>query len=191
MTSYVAIPNGDIDQDSPITQPLMTALRDNPIAIAEGDDTAPRILGEAAARDSSIAARRLPVVTVAAGSVVSSQGQGRVDGTTLTQSTTNVVAYTFTIRSYSGGLRFSVTQTNAGPGGTAIAEIYKNNVLVQAYTQTPGTSVRTNDVTIAVGDVIEWRHRVTGAGESSLSSALVRADNPYINQAFYIRNSNA
>ena len=41
MTSYVAIPNGDIDQDSPVTQPLMTALRDNPIAIAEGDNTAP------------------------------------------------------------------------------------------------------------------------------------------------------
>jgi len=41
MTSYVAIPNGDIDQDSPITQPLMTALRDNPIAIAEGDASVP------------------------------------------------------------------------------------------------------------------------------------------------------
>ena len=41
MTSYVAIPNGDIDQDSPITQPLMTALRDNPIAIGEKDVTVP------------------------------------------------------------------------------------------------------------------------------------------------------
>lgn len=41
MTTYVSIPNGDIDQDSPITQPLMTALRDNPLAIAEGDTTAP------------------------------------------------------------------------------------------------------------------------------------------------------
>jgi hypothetical protein len=41
MTSYVSIPNGDIDQDSPITQPLMTALRDNPLAISEGDTTAP------------------------------------------------------------------------------------------------------------------------------------------------------
>ena len=41
MTTYVAIPNGDIDQDSPITQPLMTALRDNPIAIAEKDASIP------------------------------------------------------------------------------------------------------------------------------------------------------
>jgi hypothetical protein len=44
MTSYTAIPNGDIDQDSPITQPLMTALRDNPIAIAEGDASVPASL---------------------------------------------------------------------------------------------------------------------------------------------------
>ena len=36
MTTYTAIPNGDIDQDSPVTQPLMTLLRDNPISIAEG-----------------------------------------------------------------------------------------------------------------------------------------------------------
>lgn len=42
MTTYVAIPNGDIDQDSPVTQPLLTAIRDNPIAISEGATGAPR-----------------------------------------------------------------------------------------------------------------------------------------------------
>lgn len=35
------IPNTDIDQDSPITQPLMTALRDGPLAIAEADTSVP------------------------------------------------------------------------------------------------------------------------------------------------------
>lgn len=44
MTSYVAIANGEIDQDSPVTQALMTALRDNPIAITEGAVGAPRIV---------------------------------------------------------------------------------------------------------------------------------------------------
>ena len=39
MTTYTTIPNTDIDQDSPITQPLMTALRDNPIAMAEADSS--------------------------------------------------------------------------------------------------------------------------------------------------------
>lgn len=41
MTAFVAIPNGDIDQDSPVTQELCTALRDNPLAIAEGSTGAP------------------------------------------------------------------------------------------------------------------------------------------------------
>ena len=44
MTTYTSIPNADIDQDSPVTQTLMTALRDNPIAITEGASGAPRIV---------------------------------------------------------------------------------------------------------------------------------------------------
>ena len=35
MTTYTTIASTEIDQDSPITQPLMTKLRDNPIAMAE------------------------------------------------------------------------------------------------------------------------------------------------------------
>lgn len=47
MTTYTAIANAAIDQDSPVTQPLMTALRDNPIAITEGASGAPRVQPEA------------------------------------------------------------------------------------------------------------------------------------------------
>jgi len=41
MTSYVTIPNTDIDAESPIDVDLMTALRDNPIAMGEGAVGAP------------------------------------------------------------------------------------------------------------------------------------------------------
>lgn len=41
MTTYSAIPNSDIDQDSPVTVTLMTHVRDNPIAAAEGATDAP------------------------------------------------------------------------------------------------------------------------------------------------------
>ena len=41
MTTYTNIPDAEIDQDSPVTQPLMTALRDNPLAITEGAAGAP------------------------------------------------------------------------------------------------------------------------------------------------------
>lgn len=43
MTTYTAIPNGDVDAESPITTTLMTLLRDNPIAITEGASGAPTI----------------------------------------------------------------------------------------------------------------------------------------------------
>lgn len=44
MTTYSAIPGTDIDTDSPITESLMTKLRDNPIAISEGSTGAPKVL---------------------------------------------------------------------------------------------------------------------------------------------------
>lgn len=48
MTAFVAIPNGDIDQDSPVTQELMTALRDNLLSVVEDDASAPKIKAKVA-----------------------------------------------------------------------------------------------------------------------------------------------
>lgn len=42
MTSYTAITNAAIDQDSPVDEDLVQALRDNPIAMAEGASNAPK-----------------------------------------------------------------------------------------------------------------------------------------------------
>ena len=41
MTTYRAIADSELTIDAPITTQLVTALRDNPIAIAEGDSSAP------------------------------------------------------------------------------------------------------------------------------------------------------
>lgn len=43
MTSWTEIANSLVDQDSPVTQTLLTALRDNPTAIAEGATAAPKL----------------------------------------------------------------------------------------------------------------------------------------------------
>ena len=47
MTTYTAIANSEIDPDSPITTGLMTKIRDNPIALAEGASGAPAVDVEA------------------------------------------------------------------------------------------------------------------------------------------------
>jgi len=41
MTTYTAIANSEVDGDSPVTDTLITRLRDNPLATAEGDTSAP------------------------------------------------------------------------------------------------------------------------------------------------------
>lgn len=52
MATYTAITDAEIDQDSPVTQTLMTKYRDNLIATAEGAAGAPRI--EDAALDTTV-----------------------------------------------------------------------------------------------------------------------------------------
>jgi hypothetical protein len=47
MTTYTAITDAEIDQDSPLTETLATKWRDNPIAITEGAAGAPRIVAGA------------------------------------------------------------------------------------------------------------------------------------------------
>jgi len=47
MTTYTAISNTTAEKDKPLTQSLVRALRDNPLAIAEGDVTAPKVQPQA------------------------------------------------------------------------------------------------------------------------------------------------
>lgn len=49
MADWTNIANNEIDGDSPITESLMTALRDNPVAITEGASGAPKIQSAALA----------------------------------------------------------------------------------------------------------------------------------------------
>jgi len=53
MTTYTPISNNSVDAGSPIDESLVTALRDNPIAISEGSTGAPRVQAAAFASDAS------------------------------------------------------------------------------------------------------------------------------------------
>jgi hypothetical protein len=58
MASYSPIGNTEIDPDSPLTSSLFTRLRDNPLAIQQGDPTAPRI-ATAALADLAVTTAKL------------------------------------------------------------------------------------------------------------------------------------
>ncbi len=157
MTSYVAIPNGDIDQDSPITQPLMTALRDNPIAITEGETGAPRIVGAAMFAPSAgtvVQRNCLPfgTETVASTAAVSKELLATVF--------TALVACT---------VQFRVTCSITAVGTTDL-RIFKNATAVQTYT-TSQTGATTN-VTLAAGDNVGVIIRATGGGGSTATTSV-------------------
>ena len=64
--TWTTIPDSDVDQDSPVTVALMTALRDNVSAIANGDVGAPRIQ-DLAHQPFSIGDDKLSVVATITG----------------------------------------------------------------------------------------------------------------------------
>jgi len=74
MTSYVTITDGEIDPESPITTTLMTKMRDNAIAIAEGTSPAPSV-------DKAVGANRVHLVTKTASASASLDFTTEIDGT--------------------------------------------------------------------------------------------------------------
>jgi hypothetical protein len=167
MTSYVAIPNGDIDQDSPITQPLMTALRDNPIAIAEGETGAPRIVGAAMFAPSAGTVVQRNCLPSGTRSVSSGSS------TTVTQlieaaSATALVSCT---------IQVFVTGSASGTGSNREVDIYKNGTIVQTYGTVTGSTV---SISLAAGDNIGVAITAAGSGGEigtyTLSALQYRVD---------------
>lgn len=177
MSAYVDILNSWIDQDSPVTQELLDALRGNPSAIAEGVTGAPRIAGLAVAR----AGDGLVVLNVAASDARQvTFGLLSVVGTLETGSATDVVAHTYTMQAYSGVVRCKASHY-CGSGFTHVLSLYKNGVLVTAFSSTANQVVeaRVVDVSISAGDVLEWRHRTAG-NTSTVSAVSMTASDAYV-----------
>jgi hypothetical protein len=157
MTTYTSIPNSSLEPGKPIRSIDGLALRDNPLAIIEGDATAPRIVGKAIKRIQD-----MPVLTVSAADTYDiSNGSTPLSLLTSTTSTSYVVAFRYTIATYSGSIRLKASHTSATSGeGTNYGQLslYKNNVLIQSYQTLSDSYVqRTNDLSCVPGDVIEWR----------------------------------
>lgn len=191
MTTFTTIPNASLEPGKPIRSIDGLALRDNPIAMFEGDASAPRIVGKAAKR-----LQDYPVLTVSAANTYdASTGSNPLALLTATTSNSYVVAQRYTIANYTGSMRFKAAHCNAGGDGfTVYLAIYKNNVLVQEYTTTSTNGIfvqRTNDVSVAPGDVIEWRFRLASfSGTTTLfRNDSIFASDAYTGRTLYISQS--
>lgn len=171
MTDYTSIADSQVDPKAPVTSDLMTALRDNPIAIGEGSTGAPRIQGKAAKRIDDF-----PDLTITAADTYSLSGYV-LDTTVGTTSTANdvtyVLGYTLEVIKFNGSARFKVSHSRTGGTGSSILRITKNDVQISSWTNGSVLSVeRSADVSVVVGDVIKWEHYTSSETAVSNLSGL-------------------
>jgi len=194
MTTFTTIPNSSLEPGKPIRSINGLALRDNPLAIIEGDATAPRVVGKAAKR-----LQDMPVLTVSAANTYSIvNGSNPASLLTSTSSGSYIVAYRYTIALYTGSIRLKASHTLAldEPSGNSVLgylALYKNNILVQEYTSASSAFVqRTNDVSCAPGDVFEWRIRAQFSGYiTQFRNDSGAASNGYTARPLYISELDA
>lgn len=153
----------------PILGSTGIALRDNIIAITEGADGAPRLRGKAVAKITD-----MPVTTVTASDAYSAEiGSGPVAGTLSTTSTSYVEAQTYTIVAWTGTLRFRASHRANGTALDSWLSLLKNGAeLAYWSTDSASAQARSVDVSVTPGDVIVWRHRISGSGAPSIVSAV-------------------
>ena len=182
MTDYTGISNTQVDPEAPVTSELMTSLRDDPIAIAEGSLDAPGVTALGMARDSaSDSAKHLPVVSVtAASTVLIRQGMGKVEVNPSTPGSAETDMVSYTINSYTGSIRFT-----SGVAGSGVrVRLYKNGVEVY---NSNGTGSYTTDQTVAPGDTFKW---TLNNGSGQTMTATEYASDGYIDVPVWGLSSN-
>lgn len=163
MTTFTSIPNSSLEPGKPIRSIDGLALRDNPLAIAEGDATAPKIQ-TAAIQDDAITKDKLQSPAAGAAYLISrlvisaratesfyfptDQLYSQRESVGVTVLVPGVIRCSFEHRSFSGG------------GSAVSARILKNGTQ-QATWSTSSTSftTRTLDLTVDVGDLITFQQQ--------------------------------
>lgn len=143
----------------PVLGSIGVALRDNPIALAEGAPGAPRIWGRAAKPISE-----MPVVAISASPPTHRLTYGLGGDTSssdmeISASSGEQTVRENTIQNFTGSVLLSFSQSASGSSGSWWrARIYKNDVLVvtwdRYWDQSP--TLRTVEISVVPGDVIKW-----------------------------------
>lgn len=142
MATFTSIPDTDLDANSPLTENLMLALRDNPLAIQQGDATAPKI------QDTAFTEPPNPIL--AAGSNIIFRS------TTEKEVIHNTLAVVKIISCPASGVIRTRFQALRGAAEGASARIYKNGIAVGTSRTLATTYTEfTEDFSVNKGDYIE------------------------------------
>ena len=150
MTDWTTLPNQAVGVGGLPSGTTVTALRDNPVAIAEGSPGAPRLYLRALERleaGDQIRSRRDTPVTVGENSTLVRLSIGLAQ---------------------SGSIRASITK-NSGTGSVLIVRVRNDTEVILAET-TSNTTI-TADVSVMPGDILALRGAAGGLADMSLSNA--------------------
>ena len=189
MADWTNLPNAAVGVGGLPSGTTVTALRDNPVAIAQGAAGAPRLYGLAAVPDSKRTELDVLLLTASDAATLGSLHYSGNFSSLTTSSSTFQSAGTITSVLMTGSIRLQATQ-QATPtndlNNTCEIRLLKNGSVVQTFSLTAqagtGTNSRTRnvDVSVAIGDTFEWRvRRTSSSGSSSILNQLVRANDGY------------
>ncbi len=184
MTDYNGIVDTETDPSAPLKSSLFKRIVANPIAVTEGANGAPRIVGAAIKRLAD-----MPVLTVSAADVVNALILcDIVDGVTSTSGTSFVAAQTITVRRATGSLRFYGNHDNREATGLSVLSITKNGTEVTSWSSGSSTpQLRSVDISVVPNDVIQWRvRRDGGSGTVNGRAHTINASNSYIQRPAYL-----
>ena len=181
MADWTPLPNQAVGVGGLPSGTTVTALRDNPIAIAEGAPGAPVVYGFAAAPQARQA--KLPVLSGLTASNAVELDRTHWSGNWFDVSTTSSTfqtAGTVEIVLFNGTVRFRATLTNVGSGAESQIRILKNGSIVQTFTRSgSGSTTFAVDISAVVGDEFEWQVRRSGTGEPTIRNIGVTANDGY------------
>lgn len=181
MTTFTTIPNSSLEPGKPIRSIDGLALRDNPIAMFEGDASAPK-LQTPAIQDDAVTKDKLQ--SPAAG------GTYLISRLVINEKIT-AATYPGTDNLYIQALSLGVTVLVPGVIRCSLdhrayglvsvgARILKNGVQQAAWTTTSASfTTRTLDLTVDVGDLIIFQQNSPGEGfEAGWRNVFIYSNNP-------------
>jgi len=196
MADWTNLPNQAVGVGGLPSGTTVTALRDNPIAIAQGADGAPRLYGKAAVPRSQQTELEVLSLTASDDVILGDLHYSGDFSSTTTTSTTFQSAGIITSVLLSGTVRFRASQSAGSPSigdTTCQIRILKNGIEVESWSITSPTPAATRiiDLSVAVGDTFEWQVRRSGGGVANctISSINERANDGYTRIAIPIKVS--
>lgn len=130
MTTFAAIADSDVDPESPGTTTLFTRLRDNPLAIQEGDATAPKLQTAAYATAS--------VDQAAIGPNVVGQSEIKESSAEYSTNSTSAVFFTLSGGAYGFGLQLKTSTVSDAATHSSLRSV-STSYITQASLQTTST----------------------------------------------------